>query len=88
MGSSGVDVTIDGVTVTSGFDGLAVMEGYEPGSYDYTAEKEGFITQTGTVIVVDENVQEFVVLSPVVLYDIFFWCSEVGNPLSGICNAA
>jgi len=86
MGLSGVDVTIDDVTVTSGFDGLALFEGYAPGDYDYTASKDGYVTQTGMVTIVDENIMEFVVLSPALLYDMFFWCSEEGSPmgLSGV----
>jgi hypothetical protein len=62
MGLSGVDVTINGVTITSDFDGLALFEGYVPGDYDYTASKQGYITQTGTVTIIDANIQEFVVM--------------------------
>ena len=65
MGLSGVDVTIDDVTVTSGFDGLALFEGYAPGDYDYSTSKDGYVTQSGMVTIVDENIMEFVVLSPV-----------------------
>jgi len=87
MGLSGVDVTIDGVTVTGGFDGLSVFEGYAAGDYDWTASKDGYVTQTGTVTVVDQNVEVFVAmeLAPTT-FDIFFWVTEEGNPmgLSGV----
>ena len=63
MGMSGVDVTIDGVTVTSDFDGLALFEGYAAGDYDYVASKAGYANVEGTVTVVDQNIQEFVVMS-------------------------
>ncbi len=62
MGLSGVDITIDGTIITSDFDGLAIFEGYAPGSYVYSASKDGYITHTGSVNVVDENISEFVVL--------------------------
>ena len=82
MGLSGVDITIDGVTVTGGFDGLSVFEGYAAGDYDWTASKDGYLTQTGTVTVIDQNVQVFVAMEAApITYDIFFWVTEEGNPL-------
>ncbi len=70
MGLSDVEVTIDGVTITSDFDGLAVFENYEPGTYNYTATKEGYTTESGTVTITNFNVEEYVVLSS--LYTVTF----------------
>jgi len=72
---SGVDVTVDGVTITSDFDGLALFEGYAPGNYDYSASKAGYITQTGSVTVIDENIMEFISL-PLEHYDVLVWCTD------------
>ncbi|MFK5855623.1 MAG: T9SS type A sorting domain-containing protein, partial [Bacteroidota bacterium] len=83
MGLTDVDVTIDGVTVTSGFDGLALFETYAPGSYNYTAEKEGYITENGMVTIVDGNIEEFVVMSPVT-YAIMFIIDNGLEPVAGV----
>jgi len=70
MGLSGVDITIDGQSYTSDFDGLVIFETMSPGTYDYTATKEGYATHNGQVVVINENVQEFVILS--LVYDVTF----------------
>ncbi|NOX48458.1 MAG: hypothetical protein GXO89_15920 [Chlorobi bacterium] len=70
MGMSGVDVSIDGTTVTSDFDGLSVLPGYAAGTYDYVASKAGYADVTGQVTVVDQNIQEFVVMSLAISIDL------------------
>jgi len=49
---------------------LALFEGYPAGDYDYEASKTGYSTITGTVTVIEENLMEFVVLSPALNLDI------------------
>ena len=81
MGLEGVDITIDGETVTSDFDGLALFEGYAPGNYDYSASKDGYLTENGTVTIVDSNVEEFVELSQ--LYSVLFILDDGVAPIEG-----
>ncbi|NPD87054.1 hypothetical protein HNS38_20080, partial [Lentimicrobium sp. L6] len=81
MGTEGIDITIDGVTVSSGFDGLALVEGLTVGDHDYSASFDGYITQTGTISIIDQNVQEFITMIPAPMFDAFFWCSVEGNPM-------
>jgi len=78
---AGVFISINGVTIGSDEDGLALFEDYEPGDYDYTAFKDGYITQTGTVTITDQNIEEYVILSIVPEYDIMFWCFEEGSSM-------
>ncbi|NPD48372.1 hypothetical protein, partial [Lentimicrobium sp. S6] len=82
MGAEGIEITIDGVTVTSAFDGLALFEGLSIGEHNYTASFVGYETQTGTITIVDQNVEQFIIMIPVpTTFDAFFWCSVEGNPM-------
>ena len=81
---SGVEITIDGVTVTSNYDGLALFEDYPVGDYDYEAQKEGYMPVSGSVSVVDQDVNVDVTMF-MITYSISFWCTdENGDPLEGV----
>ncbi len=81
---SGVDVTIDDVTVTSGADGLALFEDYPVGDYNYEAQKEGYMPLWGQVSVVDQDVNVTVNMF-LVTYSISFWCTDDNTtPLEGV----
>jgi len=57
----GAAVLLDAVELASGEDGTAAFE-VEPGTYDYTVQKEGYVTQMGRVEVADEDVEVQVVM--------------------------
>ncbi len=81
---SGVEVTINDVTVTSDNDGLALFQDYLVGDYTYEAQKEGYMPVSGPVSVEDQDVNVDVTMF-MITYSISFWCTdENGDPLEGV----
>jgi len=60
----GASVSLDGQTATTGADGSASFADFLPGSYDYAVTLAGYETESGTVTVVDGDVQQTVVMTP------------------------
>jgi hypothetical protein len=79
----GASVTIGTATVASDVDGKAVITGLNAGTYDYSVVKAGYVTETGTVTVVDANITENVILV-LKKYSITF---NVTDGTSAIANA-
>ena len=80
---SGVDVTMDGVTVTTDENGVALFADKFPGVYSYTATKDSYIPVYGTVEVTDSDVTVNVDMEPVT-YSVSFYCYEDDGALEGV----
>ncbi|NPD85431.1 hypothetical protein HNS38_11705, partial [Lentimicrobium sp. L6] len=83
-----VTVVLDGETiVTEGgpMGGEAVFTNKAPGTYNYTASKDGFITVNGSVTITDANGSDFAVMLPTPeTYDIYIWTTDGMLPMADV----
>jgi hypothetical protein len=79
----GVDVTVDGVTVTTDADGMATINDLFPGVYSYTADKDGYIPVYGTFEIADQDITVTVPME-LITYSVSYYCLEDGNPVQGV----
>ncbi|MCL2072491.1 MAG: carboxypeptidase regulatory-like domain-containing protein [Marinilabiliaceae bacterium] len=61
--AQGISIT-DATVTWDGGAGAYFMMGIDPGSYDWVVAKEGCITESGTAVVVDEDIEIPVTLNP------------------------
>ncbi len=78
---AGAAVTIGTTTVTTNAQGNAVFN-LPAGTYEYTAVKVGYITQTGSFLLIASPLMIEVDM-PLQPYDITFYVSSGGNPIAG-----
>ncbi|MDY0281875.1 MAG: T9SS type A sorting domain-containing protein, partial [Salinivirgaceae bacterium] len=73
-------LTFDGMV----FDAGDYEVGYMPvGSYDYSVAKTGYVSESGTLNVIDADIDQLVVLQPVITYyTVTFNVTSIGNPVS------
>ncbi|MDD2564818.1 MAG: T9SS type A sorting domain-containing protein, partial [Salinivirgaceae bacterium] len=73
-------LTFDGMV----FDAGDYEVGYMPvGSYDYSVAKTGYVSESGTLNVIDGDIDQLVVLQPVITYyTVTFNVTSIGNPVS------
>ncbi len=82
---SGAQVVMNGQTMATNSNGIAVFNNMGFGSYGYIVSAAGYQQATGTVDVVDQDVHEYVVLTPIVnQYDVTFHVNDnTGAPVVG-----
>jgi uncharacterized repeat protein (TIGR02543 family) len=79
--------TIEGATIT--FNGIVLGEGVydvglvEAGSYEYSVSKPGYITSSGTLDVIDQDIEQVVVLELINEFTVTFSLSSSGTPVQG-----
>jgi hypothetical protein len=79
----GVEVTVGGKTITADMDGFAMFEDLIPGDYDYTASLEGYMTLTGTVPIINGDVNVIIEMAREP-HDVTFICMDNGVPVEGV----
>ena len=79
---SGVDITADGVTLTTDINGEATFSLAPNTSYPYTTSANCYLDSSGTVVVGSTNFTEFITISPITQTDatIFFFLNAPGEP--------
>ncbi len=75
----GATITINGQTYTTDALGAYTVTGVSVGSYDYTIEAAGFVTQSGTIVIVDSD--RSVVITLEKLYSITFAVTDGTNAI-------
>ena len=78
---SGADVTVEGETVETNFNGMAMFD-LPDGDYDYMVEKEGYVTANGSFTVVGAPLTVDVEIEAI-LYDVTFHVTADGSDLEG-----
>ncbi len=79
----GVEVTVAGQTITADMDGFAMFEDLIPGDYDYTASLEGYLTATGTIPIINGNVNVIIEMAAEP-HNVTFVCMNNGTPVEGV----
>ena len=69
-------VNLDGVEQLTDASGETVFAGYLPDTYDYSITAGEYYEQSGSVVVVDTDVFEDVVLAPYIYYEVVFVVTE------------
>jgi len=79
----GVEITLQGKTVTSDTEGKATFAYIHVGDLTYTATKELYLDATGIISLTDKDVAVSFVMDPEPSYKVNFTVTDGSNPLQG-----